>query len=144
LVVKLKPKTQKFGWIKQQLKTNAVAIISLITALGGISYNNWRGHQNEMNENMRKAAFQVLTDLGELQTIVNYAHFESNKERGHPIEGWKHVVMVRDLSRLLKSDAAKSGELLYTTWQSNWENLSDQKQAELQISQQITTTRQAV
>ena len=54
-----------------------MALISLATAIVGISYNTWRDHQNEINDNMRNAAFVVLSDLGELQTIVNYAHFEA-------------------------------------------------------------------
>ncbi len=128
----------------QQLKLNIVAIISLVTAIVGISYNNWRDHQNQINDNMRSAAFEVLTDLGELQTIVNYAHFQKDQTLGHPIEGWKHVVMVRDLSHLLKPDVAKAADNLYRNWQTNWEDLGDNQQAELTISNQITKTRQAV
>ncbi len=132
------------SWFLQQLKVNTVALISLITAIVGISYNTWRDQQNEVNDNMRKAAFEVLTDLGELQTIVNYAHFQQDSARGDPIEGWKHVVMVRDLGRLLTPDAAKSAENLYISWQGNWENLGTDKQTELLISKQITQTRKAV
>lgn len=128
----------------QQLKLNIVAIISLVTAIVGISYNNWRDHQNQINDNMRSAAFEVLTDLGELQTIVNYAHFQKDQTLGNPIEGWKHVVMVRDLSHLLKPDVAKAADNLYRNWQTNWEDLGDNQQAELTISNQITKTRQAV
>ncbi len=131
-------------WFLQQLKLNTVALISLVTAIVGISYNTWRDQQNEINDNMRKAAFEVLTDLGELQTIVNYAHFQQDSTRGHPIEGWKHVVMVRDLGHLLTPDAAKAADDLYANWQGNWENLGNDQQTELLISKQITQTRKAV
>lgn len=144
MVARFKQKWFNKTWFLQQLKLNTVAIISLITAIVGISYNTWRDQQNEINDNMRKAAFEVLTDLGELQTIVNYAHFQKDITRGHPIEGWKHVVMVRDLSHLLKPDAAKAADALYINWQSNWENLGDDSQTELMISNQIKQTRQAV
>lgn len=144
MIAKLKPHWFNRAWFLQQLKLNIVALISLATAIVGISYNTWRDHQNEINDNMRKAAFEVLTDLGELQTIVNYAHFQKDITRGHPIEGWKHVVMVRDLSHLLKPDAAKAADALYINWQSNWENLGDDSQTELMISNQIKQTRQAV
>ncbi|MES2635688.1 MAG: hypothetical protein V4605_00080 [Pseudomonadota bacterium] len=144
VVAKLKQKWFNRTWLIQQLKLNIVALISLVTAIVGISYNTWRDHQNEINDNMRKAAFEVLTDLGELQTIVNYAHYEADKTRGHPIEGWKHVVMVRDLSHLLTADAAKAGDALYTHWQKHWENLGVDNETELLISHQITKTRQAV
>ncbi len=144
MVAKLKPQWFNRAWLLQQLKLNIVALISLATAIVGISYNTWRDHQNEINDNMRKAAFEVLTDLGELQTIVNYAHFQQDATRGHPIEGWKHVVMVRDLSHLLMPDAAKAADALYINWQSNWEKLGDDNQTELMISNQIKQTRQAV
>lgn len=130
--------------IWQQIKLNIVALISLVTALSGITYNTWRDSQNEINDNMRNAAFEVLSDLGELQTIVNYAHFEVNNERGNPIDGWKHVIMIRDLSRLLKPAAKQAGEALYEKWQNNWQNLNQDNETELLISNQITHTRQAV
>ncbi len=132
------------NWFTKQLKTNLVALISLATAIVGISYNTWRDHQNEINDNMRNAAFVVLSDLGELQTIVNYAHFEADSTRGNPIDGWKHVIMIRDLSRLLKPAAKQAGETLYVDWQNNWENLDKDNNTEVLISNKITATRQAV
>jgi hypothetical protein len=144
MVVKLKPHWFNRGWFVKQLKANLVALISLVTAVVGISYNSWRDHQNEINDNMRNAAFVVLSDLGELQTIVNYAHFETDNARGNPIDGWKHVIMIRDLSRLLKPEAKQAGETLYMHWQSNWQRLDQDKQTELLISSQITSTRKAV
>lgn len=144
MAVKLKTHRFNLGWLVNQLKTNLVALISLTTAIVGISYNSWRDHQNEINDNMRNAAFVVLGDLGELQTIVNYAHFESDNARGNPIDGWKHVIMIRDLSRLLKPEAKKAGETLYFQWQSNWQNIDQDKKTESLISHQITSTRKAV
>jgi len=146
-VIKLKPiwlRKVNFAWFVAQLKTNMVALISLVTAISGITYNTWRDHQNEVNDNMRNAAFVVLSDLGELQTIINYAHFEQDNVKGNPIEGWKHVIMIRDLSRLLKSNANIEGDKLYKDWQKNWEKLGEDNKTELLISTQITNTRQAV
>jgi uncharacterized protein YpmS len=145
MAIKFKPQFRfNLSWFVKQLKANLVALISLVTAVVGISYNSWRDHQNEINDNMRNAAFVVLSDLGELQTIVNYAHFEADNARGNPIDGWKHVIMIHDLSRLLKPEAKKAGETLYLHWQSNWQSLDQDKQTELLISSQITSTRKAV
>ena len=144
MAIKFKQHRFNRSWLVQQLKINLVALISLVTAITGISYNSWRNHQNEINNNMRNAAFVVLSDLGELQTIVNYAHFEADNARGNPIDGWKHVIMIRDLSRLLKPEAKKMGESLYVHWQTNWQNLNQDKQTEILISNQITSTRKAV
>jgi hypothetical protein len=130
-------------WVKGLLK-HSVAIVSLITAIVGFSYNSWQANQNEINQNMRIAAFEVLKNLGELQTVVNYAHFKQDESRGNPIEGWKHVTMVRDLSYLLKPSAKQQSQLLYDVWQQDWEQLATNSTIEQQISQQITKTREAV
>lgn len=130
--------------IKQQIKTNLVAIISLATAIGGFTYNNWRDHQNEVHQNIRSAAFEVLKDLGELQTIVNYAHFQSDSIKGNPIEGWKHAINIKDLSRLLPTTSMQQSALLYQVWQDNWESISTNTESEQRISQQIAQARSAV
>lgn len=133
----------KTWWIKQ-LATHSVAVVSLITAILGLSYNSWQANQNEINQNMRIAAFEVLKNLGELQTVVNYAHFSGDQAKGNPIEGWKHVTMVRDLSYLLKPSAKQQSQQLFKAWQKEWELLTQDKQAEKHISDQITKTREAV
>jgi hypothetical protein len=130
--------------IKQQIKTNLVAIISLVTAIGGFTYNNWRDHQNEVHQNIRSAAFEVLKDLGELQTIVNYAHFQSNSAKGNPIEGWKHAINIRDLSRLLPNTSMQASTQLYQVWQDNWESISTNAASEQRVSQQIAQARSSV
>ncbi len=140
---KAKIKFSERGWVKQLLK-HSVAVVSLIAAIVGLSYNSWQANQNEINQNMRIAAFEVLKNLGELQTVVNYAHYSGDKIRGNPIEGWKHVTMVRDLSHLLKQKAKKESQLLYNAWEKNWESIEADTQTEKEISQQIAKTREAV
>lgn len=130
--------------ILQQLKIHMVALISLVTALSGLLYNNWRDHQNELNHNMRNAAFEVLKELGELQTIVNYAHFDTDSTRGNPIEGWKYAIQIRDLSRLLTPTSQQQGAQLYWVWEQNWTALSTDSASEQRISTQIANTRTAV
>lgn len=131
------------GWVQQLLK-HSVAVVSLITAIVGFSYNAWQSHQNNVNQNMRVAAFEVLKNLGELQTVVNYAHFAEDETRGNPIEGWKHVVMVKDLSHLLQPSAKKESQHLHDVWKRSWERLQTDKATEQQVSQQIAKTREAV
>jgi hypothetical protein len=127
--------------LAKQIKTNLVAIISLVAALSGLFYNSWRDHHNEINENRRNAAFEVLKNLGELQTIVNYAHFKVDNQRGNPIEGWKYVLLVRDLSRLLPPTNMQQGDKLYMTWQQHWETLQTESSSEQQISTHIANAR---
>jgi len=130
-------------WVQQLLK-HSVAVVSLITAIVGLSYNSWQANQNEVNQNMRVAAFEVLKNLGELQTVVNYAHFSEDTERGNPIEGWKHVTMVRDLSYLLKAEVQEESQRLYEVWQQDWERIDDNQTVEKAVSQQIAKTRETV
>lgn len=133
-----------FPQLSKQIKNNLVAIISLFTALSGLFYNSWRDHRNELNQNHRNAAFEVLKNLSELQTIVNYAHFKADNERGNSIEGWKYVLLVRDLSRLLPPTNLQQGDKLYITWQQHWENLQTDSASEQQISTHIASTRVGV
>jgi hypothetical protein len=142
-MAKVKVKFFDRVWVKQILN-HSVAIVSLITAIAGFTYNSWQANQNEINQNMRIAAFEVLKNLGELQTVVNYAHFSSDTSRGNPIEGWKHVTMVRDLSHLLKPSVKKESQLLYSAWEKNWEQVETSRQIEKQVSEQIAKTREAV
>ena len=138
--------TKRFNhqWLVNQLKINSVAIVSLLTAIIGLTYSAHQSHKNEVNQNMRLASFEVLMSLGELQTVVNYIHFSYDKSLGRPIDGWKHVTMVRDLSRLLNLEATKQGKPLFMEWQQNWHKLETDDQVELHLSAQISKTRQAV
>lgn len=132
------------AWIFNQIKINSVGLVSLATALFGVSYNTWLDHHNEVNHNMRLAAFEVLKDLSELQTVVDYAHYAGDKSRGNPIDGWKNVVMVRDLSRLLSASSALAGQNLYVEWEQDWEDLGKESKSEQEISAKIADARQAV
>ena len=132
------------AWVINQIKMNSVGLVSLATALFGVSYNTWLDHHNEINHNMRLAAFEVLKDLSELQTVVDYAHYAGDKSRGNPIDGWKNVVMVRDLSRLLSPQSAERGQQLYAAWQQDWEDLGKDTRSEEEISARISEARHSV
>jgi hypothetical protein len=56
-----------------QIRRNAVALISLIIAVSSLSYNTWRNEKTEDNRNQRLAAFEVLLKLNELQQVI--CHF---------------------------------------------------------------------
>ncbi len=51
--------------LRQQLRDNAVALISLVVALGSLAYNTWRNERTEHNRNVRTAAFELLTRVAE-------------------------------------------------------------------------------
>lgn len=130
--------------ISAQLKAHSVALISLIVALGGVAYNSWRDAVVEENRNVRIAGFEVLKNLGELQMVTDYAHYQKDRSLGNPITGWGRVLLIRDLSRVIPGPARVSAEKLSETWQENWEQLEDDETSVQRISEDIAVTRKAV
>ena len=98
--------------IRVQLKTNLVAIISLVVALTALGYTTWRNERTEYNRNVRVAAFETLKQLGEAQIIVEYAHFQKNRQLGDPLQGWGRMIYIRDLAKLLPASAPADAERL--------------------------------
>lgn len=50
--------------LRQQVRRNLVAIISLVLALLSLSYNTWRNEVTEYNRNIRQAGLEILVTLG--------------------------------------------------------------------------------
>ena len=69
----------------RQVRENAVALISLLTAVIALSYNTWRNENTESQRNIRQASFHVLESLGELQEVADYRYYYfpyENSQRG--------------------------------------------------------------
>ncbi len=130
--------------LSQQIHSNLVAIISLVVALVGLGYNTWREKVIEENRSIRVASFEVLKNLGELQLVVDYAHYQKNKQLGNPITGWGRVLLIKDLARVIPEPATQSAEILYHTWGEEFEKLEDDEKSVERVTQAITDTRQAV
>jgi hypothetical protein len=130
--------------IGQQLRANAVALISLVVALSSLGYNTWRNEQTEENRSTRVAAFEVLKNLGELQLVVNFAFFAKDKQLGHPMAGWGRVALISDLSQVLPAPAPQDAERLHQVWQANWERIADDEASVDRITAEIDRTREAI
>lgn len=134
--------------IFQQLRQHAVAIISLFVAVSSLSYNSWRYEQTEDNQNQRMAAFEILFKLGELQNVVFHHRYDMDHTNlGNPRTGWSHVLLIRDLSSLMKPPLAEnmtatSAELLQT-WQTHWETMGSSQQSADAILHSTEAVRQA-
>ena len=107
----------------QQVRRNAVALISLVVALSSLGYNTWRNEQTEANRNNRQAAFEVLLKLGELQQVVFHSHYDKDTEKGSPRTGWAYVLTVRDLSQVMGAPMSEMADELVATWSANWQQL---------------------
>ena len=96
------------------------AIISLVFALGGFSYNAWRLEQSEENNIVRDAAFQVLTELAEFEQVLYANHYDQNQVEGSPRLGWVKIGLVNDLSMLIGPEVSISANELKNNWADNW------------------------
>lgn len=117
--------------ILEQLRHNAVAIISLVAAVSGFTYNTWRHEVSEENSNLRHAAFETLLKLGELQQVTFHAHYDRDRERGNPRTGWAYVLTIRDLSDVLSAPVQTRAQGLMDVWGEHWQGLgADQASAD--------------
>ena len=130
--------------IAQQLKRNFIAILSLVVAITALSYNTWRNEYTEKNRNIRVASFEILKTLGELQLIVDYAHFQKDKHYGDPTMGWGKVLFIKDLSQISPSPIPETAEKLLMTWRDNWEKMETDNQSVQRISEEIFHAREDV
>jgi hypothetical protein len=121
--------------IVNQVRRNAVALISLVIALYGLGYNTWRNELTEANRNQRTAAFEILLKLGELQQVVFHGHYDRDTSMGNPRTGWAYVLTVHDLASVMKKPMPAMADELISTWSADWEGLgSDQDSADRVIA----------
>jgi hypothetical protein len=109
--------------IRQQLRNNLVALISLVVALGSLGYNTWRNERTEHNRNVRTATFELLTRLAELERVVYLAQYDRDASGGNPRIGWTYVLVIRDLSSIVPAPVPAKAAELQRTWGENWEGL---------------------
>lgn len=127
--------------IGQQLKRNFVAVLSLLVAVTALSYNTWRNERTERNRNVRVAAFEILKTIGELQLIVDYAHFRKNDRLGDTTIGWGKVLFIKDLAELTPQPIPEDVERLLTAWRENWEKLTNDNESAQRVSEELYQVR---
>jgi hypothetical protein len=128
--------------LAEQLRNHFVAMLSLTVALAGLGYNTWRNERTEANRNVRVAAFEMLKTLGELQLVVDYAHFRKDRHIGDPQIGWGKVLFLRDLAQVAPAPVPEQTEQLLATWRDNWEKIETDNGAVNKISEDIFSLRQ--
>lgn len=110
--------------IRDQVKRNAVALISLVIAVTSLLYNTWRNEHTENNRNQRWASFEVLLKLGDLQELIFLNHYDCNSVfRGNARTGWAQVQTIKDLSLVVEESVPDSAEQLFAVWSENWQGL---------------------
>ena len=130
--------------LRQQLRDNAVALISLIVALSSLAYNTWRNERTEHNRNVRSATFELLTKVAELERVVFLAQYDRDVAGGSPRTGWTYVLAIRDLSTVAPAPLPARAEELQRVWSGNWEGLGkDDEAAVNRIDDAIGKLREA-
>lgn len=128
----------------EQIRRNAVALISLFIAITGLLYNTWRNEHSELNRNQRWASFEVLVMLSELQELVFIAYYDPDQSDDSDFRrGWSKVLLIRDLSAVMSDPLPESATALHGVWGKNWEGLEDRnKKSKDNIEAAIADLRQ--
>ncbi|MCA1806100.1 MAG: hypothetical protein LC646_12415 [Xanthomonadaceae bacterium] len=130
--------------ILTQVRNNLVAIISLTVALSGLGYNTWRNERTELNSNIRMAGFEVLTEVGALQRVVFFGHYDRDPEQGNPRAGWAHVLTIHDLSQVIPAPVPDEAERLKATWGDHWHKVGESDESVAAINDAIDAYRMAI
>ncbi|MEM7433189.1 MAG: hypothetical protein AAF351_14810 [Pseudomonadota bacterium] len=128
--------------IKEQIRRNSVALISLAVAITSLGYNTWRNEQSEENRTQRLVAIEALGKLADLQAVVWHHHWDKDFDgRGNLRTGWTLVLTVQDVSVVLDEPVQQSAANLYEAWKLNSPDLGDQREAEKNIVAAIDQCR---
>jgi len=130
--------------VREQLRNNAVALISLLVALASLGYNTWRNERTEHNRNIRAAAFEILTKLADFERVVFLAHYDRDKANGNPRTGWTYIIVLNDLAEVVPGAVRPRAAALRDVWRTNWEDLGKDSDVALDnIDRGITNLREA-
>ena len=128
--------------LREQLRDNTVALVSLAVALTALGYTTWRNQRTEQNRNVREAGFHLLSEVGSLQQLVLYAHFNQGDMRGDLRMGWADTLNIQDLAALMPPEVGRDAEALRATWEARAEGLSSRDEDFREIDAAIDTLRQ--
>ena len=105
------------------------ALLGVVFAVLGFSYNTWRLEVSEDNNNVRTAAFEVLTELAVLEQIIYAAHYDQDVVMGNPRRGWVKVGLIYDLSSLISPEVEQQAGSLKELWADSWDTVATAREA---------------
>jgi len=120
------------------------SVFSLLFAVLGFSYNAWRMEITEDNNNIRTAAFEVLTQLSEMQQMIYAAHYDKDLEEGNPRKIWVKVGLIVDLSALISVQVETQATELKNLWSENWQQVNDDEVITQNLITQIDNVRNEI
>ena len=115
---------------REQVRRNAVALISLAIAITSLGYNTWRNEASEYNRTQRAVALEVLMKLGELQQLTWHHHYDRDfDDKGNLRTGWTLVLVIRDISQILDEPLPGTATALYAAWDESADELASSEAA---------------
>jgi hypothetical protein len=127
-----------------RIKDKLIETLTILVILATFVSTTWRSEVYEKNQNLRTAGFEILKNLGQLQIVVNYAHFQPDNTLGNPYLGWGHVALVSDLSQLMPEPIPTTIHKLVDVWGAEADNLKNSDEATKHVSHEVDASRQAV
>lgn len=128
--------------IREQLRNNVVALVSLAIALTALVYTTWRNQRTEQNRNVREAGFHLLAELGSFQQLIFYAQYAKDDPRGELRMGWADTLNIQDLAALMPAQVGRDAGLLREAWQAGAEGLGESDEDFRRIDGAIDRLRQ--
>lgn len=128
--------------IKEQLRRNLVALISLAIAVTSLGYNTWRNEASENNRNQRLVSIQVLLMLGDLQRLTMDRHYGTNiDEAAVSRAAWAKVLTIRDIAQVAEGSVPDSAMNLHEVWNDLYDELGSSDAAKDEIIAALETVR---
>ncbi|MEM7281589.1 MAG: hypothetical protein AAF438_08170 [Pseudomonadota bacterium] len=132
----------------EQIRSNAVALISLTVALVGLAYNTWRNEKTEANRNVREAAFLLMEEIVEFQSVVLFTRFadggDEEATEGDYRRGWVHVIAIKDLSYNMPEEVQDATQQLSLEWENNVDSYADDDESYEKLDGAIDNAKQEI
>ena len=120
------------------------AILGVVFAVVGFSYNAWRLEATEDNNNIRTASFEVLKELAELEQIIYSGFYDHNISEGNPRKGWVRVGLILDLSSLISDSVNLQANKLQQSWSEHWNRFSTEQTSTDRLISDIDNIRSEI
>lgn len=128
--------------MREQLRRNSVALISLAIAITSLGYNTWRNEASESNRTQRDVAITVLMQLGDLQEVAWHHHYDKDfDDKGNLRSGWTLVLVIKDISQILGGGLPESTTRLHQVWNEHSAQLDESSDAMNAIIEAIEAAR---
>lgn len=129
---------------RQQVRRSSLSLISIVIALSALFYNTWRNELTEANRNIRVAEFEILKALGEVQQVIDYAHFRRDQQRADLTLCLARVLLIHDLATLAPAPVPASSDKLLAAWRTHGESITTSLESASAMSEEVLEMQRVV